>query len=216
MKKQFITGAMALTTGMLLGIGSVGAADKAKSDHPDWEFFKEAAQGSMAEVTLGQMAASKAKSEAVKSFGQRMVTDHGKASQELKDLAMAESVTLPTELSADAKALQEKLSGLSGAEFDKTYMEEMLKDHKKDISAFQEQAQQGEDPEVKNWAEETLPTLQEHYTLAETTSSKIGMRSSDTSSSSVMGSADSSAMSETSAASNHPRMGAVDSSNPTE
>src|SRR5215208_4964064 len=134
MKKQFITGAVALSTGMLLGIGSVGAADKAKSDHPDWELFKEAAQGGMAEVTLGQMAANKAKSESVKSFGQQMVTDHGKANQELKDLAVAESVTLPTEMSADAKALQEKLSGLSGAEFDKIYMEEMLKDHKKDIS----------------------------------------------------------------------------------
>jgi putative membrane protein len=202
MKKRFIPGVAALTTSMLLSIGSVGAADKAKSDHPDWEFFKKAAQGGMAEVTLGQMAASKAESEAVKNFGQRMVTDHGKASQELKDLAAAENVTLPTEMSADAKALQEKLSGLSGAEFDKAYMEEMLKDHKTDISAFQEQAQQGKDPEVKNWAEKTLPTLQEHYTLAETTSSKIGVKSSDMSSSS---------MSEPSAASTHSHMGAADS-----
>jgi putative membrane protein len=205
MKTQFITGVVALTTGMLLAIGSVGAADKAKSDHPDWEFFKEAAQGGMAEVRLGQMAADKAKSEAVKSFGQRMVTDHGKASQELKDLAVAESVTLPTEMSADAKASQEKLSGLSGAEFDKAYMEEMLKDHKKDISAFQEEAQQGKDPEVKNWAEKTLPTLQEHHTLAETTSSKIGMKSSGITSSGVM----------ESGASTHPRMGTGDSSGST-
>jgi putative membrane protein len=118
---------------------------------------------------------------------------------------VAESVTLPTEMSADAKASQEKLSGLSGAEFDKAYMEEMLKDHKKDISAFQEEAQQGKDPEVKNWAEKTLPTLQEHHTLAETTSSKIGMKSSGTTSSGVM----------ESGASTHPRMGTVDSSGST-
>jgi putative membrane protein len=176
MKKRFITGAVTLTTSILLGIGSVGAADKVKSDHPDWKFFKKAAQGGMTEVALGQMAANKAENEAVKSFGQQMVTDHGKANQELKDLAVAESVTLPTEMSADEKALQEKLSGLSGAEFDKAYMEEMLKDHKKDISVFQEEAQQGKDPEVKNWAEKTLPTLQEHYTLAQTTSSKIGVK----------------------------------------
>jgi putative membrane protein len=214
MKKRFITGAMALTTTMLLGIGSVGAADKAKSDHPDWEFFKEAAQGGMAEVTLGQMAVNKAESEEVKSFGERMVTDHGKSSQELKDLAVAENVTLPTEMSADAKAVQEKLSGLSGAEFDKAYMEEMLKDHKKDISAFEEQAQQGKDTDVKNWAEKTLPTLQEHYTLAETTSGKIGVKSGDTSSSGAKGSTDSSAMSNTSTAPNS-SMGTVGSSNPT-
>ena len=215
MKKRFITGAAALTTSMLLSIGSVGAADKAKSDHPDWEFFKEAAQGGMAEVTLGQMAVNKAESEAVKSFGERMVTDHGKSSQELKDLAVAENITLPTEMSAETKAVQEKLSGLSGAEFDKAYMEEMLKDHKKDIAAFQEQAQQGKDLEVKNWAEKTLPTLQEHYTLAQTASSKIGVKSSDAGSSGVMGSADSSAMSETNTASNHSRLGAADSSSPT-
>ena len=214
MKKRFITGAAALMTSMLLSIGSVGAADKTKSDHPDWKFFKEAAQGGMAEVTLGKMAVNKAESEAVKSFGERMVTDHGNSSQELKDLAVAENVTLPTEMSADAKAVQEKLSGLSGAEFDKAYMEEMLKDHKKDISAFQEQAQQGKDPEVKNWAEKTLPTLQEHYTLAETTSSKIGVKSGDTSSSGVMGSTDSSAKSETSTTSNY-STGTVDSGNST-
>jgi len=215
MKKRFITGAAALTTSMLLSMGSVGAADKAKSDHPDWKFFKEAAQGGMAEVTLGQMAANKAESETVKSFGQQMVTDHGKANQELKDLAVAESVTLPTEMSTDAKALQKKLSSLSGTEFDKTYMEEMLRDHKKDIAAFQEQAQQGKDLEVKNWAEKTLPTLQEHYALAQTTSSKIGVKSSNTSSSGVMGSEDSAAMSETTTASHHSRMGAADSSSPT-
>jgi putative membrane protein len=207
MKKRFITGATALTISLLLSIGSVGAADKAKSDHPDWKFFKEAAQGGMAEVTLGQMAANKAESETVKSFGQQMVTDHGKANQELKDLAVAESVTLPTEMSTEAKALQKKLSSLSGTEFDKAYMEEMLKDHKKDIAAFQEEAQQGKDLEVKNWAEKTLPTLQEHYTLAQTASSKIGVKSSDASSSRVMGSTDSSLI--------HSRMGAADSSSPT-
>jgi len=210
MKRRFITGAAALTTSMLLSIGSVGAADKAKSDHPDWEFFKDAAQGGMAEVTLGQMATNRAENEAVKSFAERMVIDHGKAIQELKDLAVTESVTLPTEMSKDAKALQKKLSGLSGAEFDKAYMEEMLKDHKKDITAFKEQAEQGKDREVKNWAEKTLPTLQEHYILAQTTSSKIGVTSNDTSSSEVMRNTDSSAKSKTTTASHHSSMGATD------
>ena len=82
----------------------------------------------------------------------------------------------PTELSADAKRLQTKLSGLSGAAFDKAYMKEMLKDHKKAISAFKREAEQGQDPEVKNWAAKTLPTLQEHYTVAQATSNEIGMK----------------------------------------
>ena len=176
MTKWFMTRAAAITTSVLLGVGSVGAADTAKGNHPDQKFFKEAAQGGMAEVTLGQMAVNKAESEAVKTFGQQMITDHGKANQELKDLAGSEGVTLPTELSADAKRLQTKLSGLSGAAFDKAYMKEMLKDHKKAISAFKREAEQGQDPEVKNWAAKTLPTLQEHYTVAQATSNEIGMK----------------------------------------
>lgn len=212
MKQQFITGAAVITTSVLLGLGSAGAADTERSDHPDWKFFKKAAQGGMAEVTLGQLAVDKAESEAVKNFGQRMVTDHGKASPELKDLATAENVTLPTEMDAEAKAVQKKLSTLSGPEFDKAYVEEMLKGHKKDISAFEKQAQQGKDPEVKNWAEKTLPTLREHYSLAQTTGSEVGVKSRESSSSAAMGDADASAQHETGAPASPTQMGAADDS----
>jgi putative membrane protein len=216
MKKRFMTGAVAITASMLLGIGSVGAADNAKGNHPDRKFFNEAAQGGMAEVALGQMAADKAESDAVKNFGQRMVTDHGKANQELKDLAASEGVTLPNEMSSEAKALQKKLSGLSGAEFDKAYMKEMLKDHKKDISAFKKEAEQGQDSDVKNWAAKTLPTLQEHYTVAQTTSSQIGVKSTDKSGSpSAMGGDDQSSMDETGATGNESHVGTADSSSHT-
>jgi len=213
MKKRFKTAAVAITASMLLGIGSVGAADNVKGNHSEREFFKEAAQGGMAEVALGQMAADKAENEAVKNFGERMVTDHGKANQELKDLATSEGVTLPTEMSAEAKALQKKLSDLSGAEFDKAYMKEMLKDHKKDISAFKREAEQGKDADVKNWAAKTLPTLQEHYTVAQTTSSQIGVKSTDTSGSpGSMGSAGRSSTDETSTSINESHMGTAGSS----
>ncbi len=212
MKKRFMTAAIAITASMLLGVGSVGAEDNAKDNHPDRKFFKEAAQGGMAEVALGQRAADKAESDAVKNVGQRMVTDHGKANQELKDLAASEGVTLPTEMNAEAKELQKKLSDLSGPKFDKAYMKEMLKDHKKDISAFKREAEQGQDSDVKNWAAKTLPTLQEHYTLAQTTSSQIGVKSSDASGSpGAMGSTDRHSMKETSATGNESRMGTADS-----
>jgi putative membrane protein len=213
MNKRFMTGALAITTSILLGVGSVGAEDNAKANHPDRKFFKEAAQGGMAEVALGQMAAAKAESDAVKNFGQQMVTDHSKANQELKDLAASEGVTLPTEMSADAKALQKKLSGLSGAEFDKAYMKEMLKDHKKDISAFKKEAEQGQDSDVKNWAAKTLPTLQEHYTIAQTTGSQIGVKSKDMSGSpSAAGSADQSSIDEKGASGHESHMGTAGSS----
>jgi putative membrane protein len=170
--------AVALIAGMLLTIGSVAAADSDKGNHPDGKFFKEAAQGGLAEVALGQLAVDKAESEAVKNFGQRMVTDHGNANQELQTLAASEGVTLPTDMGKEHKALLKKLSGMSGAEFDKAYMKEMIKDHKKDVSAFKKEAEQGKDEDVKNWAAKTLPTLQEHHTLAQTTQSQINMTGS--------------------------------------
>jgi len=115
-------------------------------------------------------------------------------------------------MSAEAKALQKELSGLSRAEFDKAYMKEMLKDHKKDISAFKKEAEQGQDADVKNWAAKTLPTLQEHYTIAQTTSSQIDVKSNDMSGSpGAMGSADRSSMKETGATGNEGRMGTADS-----
>ena len=87
MMTRFMTGATGIVTGLFLSIGAASAVaqDQMKSDHPAKDFFKEAAQGGMAEVTLGQMAADKGQNEAVKNFGQRMVKDDGKANEELKN-----------------------------------------------------------------------------------------------------------------------------------
>jgi putative membrane protein len=88
-------------------------------------------------------------------------------------------VTLPTDMSSEAKEAQRRLEKLSGAEFDKAYMKEMVKDHKKDIEAFEHEANNGTDPEVKAWAAKTLPTLREHAQLSQTTAEKVGVRTSD-------------------------------------
>jgi putative membrane protein len=179
MNTQFITGLASLAGGFLLLVGNTSAfADEAKNDPMAQSFLKEAAQGGMMEVTLGQMAAEKAQNEAVKNFGQRMVKDHGQANEELKDLAKSEGVPLPSDMGSEGKDLQQRLQRLSGAEFDQAYMQEMLKDHKKDIEVFNQQAQNGKDPEVKNWATKTLPTLREHYQLGQTAAEKIGIKTS--------------------------------------
>jgi putative membrane protein len=182
MKSSLFVGIASVITGLFLSLGVAAAADQesTKANHADQHFFKEAAQGGMAEVTLGQMAAERATNADVKKFGQRMVQDHGKANQELQTLAASEGVTLPTEMSSEAKALQTRLSKLSGAEFDRVYMEEMLKDHKKDIAAFEKQAEQGKDSEAKNWAAKTLPTLKEHLTLAQSVAEGVGAKAETT------------------------------------
>jgi putative membrane protein len=128
----------------------------------DAKFMKEAADGGMAEVELGQLASEKASSSDVKQFGQRMVEDHGKANDELKQLAAQKHVDLPAEPSAKHKAAKARLEKLAGEQFDKAYVADMLKDHKKDVSAFEKQSRAAKDPDVKSFAAKTLPTLQDH------------------------------------------------------
>jgi putative membrane protein len=128
----------------------------------DKRFMKDAADGGMAEVELGQLASSKGSSDEVKKFGQRMVDDHGKANDKLKQLAQSKNVELPNEPSAKHKATKRRLEKLSGEQFDHAYVAEMLKDHKKDVSEFERESKNAKDPEVKEFASQTLPTLQEH------------------------------------------------------
>jgi putative membrane protein len=128
----------------------------------DAKFMKEAADGGLAEMELGQLATEKASSEDVKNFGQRMVDDHGKANDKLKDLASQKSVTLPDQPSAKHKTIKMRLEKMFGTQFDQAYVAEMTKDHKKDVAEFERESKSAHDPDVKNFAIETLPTLQDH------------------------------------------------------
>jgi putative membrane protein len=139
----------------------------------DQHFMKEAADGGMAEVELGQLAADKASSPDVKEFAQRMVTDHSQANDQLKQLAAQKGVTLPSSPSPKNEAIKNKLSKLSGDAFDQAYMSDMLKDHRTDVAAFQKESTSGQDPDVKQFASQTRPTLKDHLKQAETISPKL-------------------------------------------
>src|SRR5579872_2887708 len=102
----------------------------------DETFLKKEAQGGMAEVELGQLAVQKASSDQVKQFGQRMVDDHTKANDQLKQIAEQDHVKLPTQPGVKDKATKARLEKLSGKEFDDAYMKDMVKDHKKDVAEF--------------------------------------------------------------------------------
>jgi len=138
-----------------------------KKASPDHHFVTDAAAGGMAEVELGKLAANKATKDEVKKFGQRMADDHGKANDELKSLATSKSITLPSTIDAKHRATIDRLSKLSGEAFDKAYVQEMLKDHEKDVAAFRTESISGKDPELKAWAGRTLPTLEEHLKLVQ-------------------------------------------------
>src|SRR6202451_3613018 len=132
----------------------------------DTPFAMKAAQGGMAEVKMGQLAVDKASNPDVKAFGQRMIDDHTKAGDKLKSICAAENMTPPTDLNAKDQAEYDRLSKMSGAEFDKAYMKGMVKDHEMDIKDFEKESKSGKDPQLKQFASDTLPTLQSHLQQA--------------------------------------------------
>jgi putative membrane protein len=144
-----------------------GKASSASLSSSDRKFLVKAAEGGMAEVELGQLASQRASDPQVKQFAQRMVTDHTKANDQLKQIASSKNVQLPTDLPASAKRERDKLSKLSGAQFDREYMSHMTSDHKKDTSEFRYAAKSAKDSDVKQFASATLPTLEEHLQMAQ-------------------------------------------------
>ena len=146
---------------------------KGKLPGGEERFMKEAASGGLMEVELGKIAAEKGSHQRVKEFGKRMQADHSKANTQLKKIASSKGVELPTEPSGEHKSTMDKLTKLSGAEFDREYMEAMVDDHKEDIEKFQTQADMGKDPELKKFASENLPILKKHLELAQSTEKQI-------------------------------------------
>ncbi|HET7442087.1 MAG TPA: DUF4142 domain-containing protein, partial [Terriglobales bacterium] len=138
----------------------------------DRTFIKKAAQGGLAEVELGKLATEKASSDSVKKFGQRMVDDHSKANEELKEVAGKVGVTLPDKLSPKDQATKDRLSKLNGEQFDAAYMRDMVKDHTKDVAEFRQESQKASNPDVKNFASQTLPTLEDHLKQAKSITPK--------------------------------------------
>ena len=129
----------------------------------DDQFMTAAAQGGMMEVKMGELAASKSQNPEIKAFGSRMVADHGKANNDLKALAAKKNITLPTDMSGGQKADYDRLSKLSGAEFDKEYVTMMVEDHEADLDAFQDQADDAKDADLKAFAAKYAPIIKSHY-----------------------------------------------------
>jgi putative membrane protein len=170
-----LVGASLLVTGVLLGAQAPGQT--ARPEAPtlaqpgakgaDQMFASEAAIAGMAEVELGKMAMQQGSNAKVKSFGQQMVTDHSKAGDELKSIAKAKGMTLPTALDPPHQATRDKLAKLSGAEFDRAYMDEMVMGHQTVAKKMMTEANSGADPELKAFAAKTVPTVQSHLKMAQ-------------------------------------------------
>jgi putative membrane protein len=141
-------------------------------DQEDKTFVKEAATGGMAEVELSKIA-QKSENADVKRFADRMIEDHTKANQQLMSIAAGLGVDVPKTLDSEHERMREKLQTLHGKAFDEQYMHGMVEDHNKVVKLFQQEERSGHNADLKQFAQKTLPTLEEHQKMALELSRKL-------------------------------------------
>ncbi|MDB6016830.1 MAG: hypothetical protein JWR19_1319 [Pedosphaera sp.] len=132
----------------------------------DYNFVVEAARIDMEEVQGGKLAQQRGTSQAVRNFGEHMINDHSEANTGLKEIATQKGAAVPTQLSQEQNSSLQKLAGLSGAEFDKAYAQDMVKGHTAAVKTFQQAVQSATDTDLRAWAQTALPLLQEHLQMA--------------------------------------------------
>jgi putative membrane protein len=133
----------------------------------DKAFVRQALQGGMAEVQLGQLALQKSSNPDVKQFAQKMVDDHTKLGDEMKQVAQQMNVKAPDSLSGKDKSTISKLNALNGDEFDKAYIKDMVKDHKQDAKEFKQEAQNASNPALKQVATQGAQVIDQHLQMIE-------------------------------------------------
>ena len=136
--------------------------EKGQLSPQDMTFVEEAAISDMYEIQAGKLAQDHAKDNGVKQFGNHMVTEHTKTSDAMKTMAQQKSVTLPTKLDSAHQQKLVKLRGLQGEQFDAAYLQDQIDGHQQAVALFRTQAEKGQDPDLKRFAEQTLPALEQH------------------------------------------------------
>jgi putative membrane protein len=141
----------------------------------DKMFLRHAAEGGMAEVQFGQLAAQKASSDDVKAFGQKMVDDHTMLNNEMAPIADSMGVRTPKGLNKEAQAEYDKLNGLSGSDFDTEYLTVMVKDHHKDLHEFREEAASTTDATLRAAVEKGQSVIREHTMMVDKLAQSTGI-----------------------------------------
>jgi putative membrane protein len=157
---------------LLLGGGLILSAATSLNSS-DLDFMNNAAKGGTTEVELGHLASGKSKNPEVQKFANRMVRDHSKINGKLTALASSKGVQLPDGKGLMNDATYLELKVLSGTEFDKAYVKAMLSDHKEDVSSFEKESADAQDPGVKSFAAKTLPMLHEHLSMIQKIESDV-------------------------------------------
>jgi putative membrane protein len=166
MKKPTVAAVLALVMPVI--IHSAEAAPSGKSE----KFAKMAAVSDMFEIESSQLALEKSDNQQVKDFAQTMVNDHQKTTDELKDLAQKQDLRLPQQPDPLHAAMVKQLKSAAGAKFDARYAAMQLKGHKQAVALFERYAKNGDNEQLKAWAEQTLPTLKTHLDHAQALEAK--------------------------------------------
>jgi putative membrane protein len=144
-----------------------GTSNPQQLNNEDKQFINKVENGNLAEAALGQLAQQKAADPAVKEFGRWMATDHALANKQLMAVAKDANYQHQPALTEKDKALEQQLQPLSGAQFDEQYMKGMVQDHQQTIALFQAEAQSGQYQQLKTYAQNLLPVLQQHLAEAQ-------------------------------------------------
>lgn len=157
---------------------SSSAATSAKLGRADEKLMMQLGEANLAEINAGKLAEEKSKNDQVKSFARKMVDDHTKALDELKQIAQAKGVTLPTEPDRQQKAMEKRLSAMSGEKFDKQYMEQAgERSHRDTHKLLQQASTKAQDADLKNFASKTLGVVESHQQMAKETNKSMGSAS---------------------------------------
>jgi putative membrane protein len=157
------------------GMNAVPAGETSPQDRV---FLKDALEGGIAEVQLGQLALQKSSNPDVKQFAQKMVDDHTKMGDQIKPIAQQIGVKIPDGPSKKDKQTIAKLQELNGDDFDKAYMKDMVKDHKTDLTDFKTEAATGSNPAVQNAANRGSQIIGQHLQMAEQINQKTSATAS--------------------------------------
>ena len=142
-------------------------AQSAKLSARDKAFLKMAAVTDMTEAHLGEMAEGKAAQSGVKDFAQTLAKDHTKAYEDLAVLDTKLGLTIPKGINVRRDRTVERLADLKGKRFDGQFLRDEVQDHERVLAVFKRESEHAQDPNVKAYATQALPTLEEHLREAE-------------------------------------------------
>jgi putative membrane protein len=142
--------------------GQKGVQPSSSLSRADQNFVNQAAQANLAAIKVAELGVKKGSTADIRNFAQTMRDDHKKLGDKLQSIATRENFPLPAESNAEQRATYDRLSALSGPTFDRAFLDAMNTDHQQAISLFQSEAQTGTNPQLKSFAQSTLPSLLHH------------------------------------------------------